>query len=199
MTMAPATAKGNLFIISAPSGAGKTTLCKRLRKAFPGLVYSVSATTRAPRPGEVDGRDYHFVTREQFERGIEDGLWAEWAKVHDNYYGTPATPIDQALKQGRSVLLDIDVQGARQLLDRYPEAVTIFIMPPDMQTLEKRLAGRGTDRPEVIARRLENARREMEQKDLYGHVIVNDDLEQAVARLVSLVGSYLDKNQGQGG
>ncbi len=185
--------KAYLFIISAPSGAGKTTLCKALRKAFPRLVYSVSATTRCPRPGERDGRDYLFVSRQEFRQGIETGAWAEWAEVHGNYYGTPAAPIDKALAEGRSVLLDIDVQGARQLLERYPEAVTIFIMPPDLATLEKRLAGRGTDSPEVIARRLENARREIEQKDFYRHVIVNDNLEQTVSRLVGLVGGYLSQ------
>ncbi len=192
--MAGPSARGKLFIVSAPSGAGKTTLCRYLRRAFPQLEYSVSATTRSPRPGEKDGRDYHFVSRQQFERGIREGRWAEWARVHDNYYGTPAAPIEKALAAGRPVLLDIDVQGARQLVERFPEAVTIFIMPPDMETLEKRLAGRGTDSPEVIARRLENARREMEQKDFYRHVIVNDDLEEAVGQLVGLVGSYLQQS-----
>ncbi len=189
--MAESPARGNLFIISAPSGAGKTTLCNYLRKAFPQLEYSVSATTRPPRTGEIDGRDYHFVTRKQFKRGIREGLWAEWARVHDNYYGTPAAPIEKALAQGRSVLLDVDVQGARQLVSRFPEAVTIFIMPPDMATLKKRLCGRGTDSPQVIARRLENARCEMQQKDFYRHVIVNDDLQAAVDKLVALVGNYL--------
>jgi guanylate kinase len=185
-----ASRKAFIFIISAPSGAGKTTLCKAALAAFADMRYSVSFTTRAPRPGEENGRDYVFVTAPEFEAGIRAGRWAEWAQVHGNYYGTSADVLAQSLASGCDILLDIDVQGARQICARFPESVTIFIMPPSLEVLRQRLVSRGTDRPEVIAMRIENAEREMAQRDVYRHVVVNDDLETAITALIRLIDSY---------
>ncbi|MFO7496391.1 MAG: guanylate kinase [Desulfobacterales bacterium] len=179
--------RGRLFILSAPSGAGKTTLCQALRGRFPALQYSVSTTTRAPRKGERDGVDYFFVSRDTFRRRLAKGGWAEWAEVYGNFYGTSAAFLDRALAAGEDVLLDIDVQGTRQILSRYPDCVTIFIMPPSIDTLRRRLENRGTDSPEVIEKRLVSAREEMAQKDLYRHVVVNDRLPDALAELTRLV------------
>ncbi len=178
---------GRLFIVSAPSGAGKTTLCQAARKQLPDIVYSVSSTTRDPRAGEEDGKDYFFVDEKRFREGIENGQWAEWAKVHDHYYGTSAEFIDSHLNAGRDVLLDIDVQGARQILKRYPEAVTVFIMAPSMDALRQRLEGRGKDDPAVIEKRLKNAAEEIANRDWYRHVLVNDDLELATRQFVSIL------------
>ncbi|MFP4347178.1 MAG: guanylate kinase [Thermodesulfobacteriota bacterium] len=182
--------KGHLFILSAPSGAGKSTLCNALLDRFPDMVYSISFTTRPPRGSETDGVEYHFTDKPSFLKGIEENRWAEWAEVHGNYYGTSADMLDRELNRGRDVLLDIDVQGTFKILERYPEAVTIFIMPPTFDTLRERMEKRGTDSREVIERRLENARSEIAQKDRYRHVIVNDDLETAVSELNALIESY---------
>lgn len=187
---APSGRTGRLFIISAPSGAGKTTLRRAALARFPDLTYSVSFTTRAPRAGERDGRDYVFISAAEFEAGIRDGRWAEWARVHGHCYGTSAQVLESACAAGRDLLLDIDVQGAQQICRRFPESVTIFILPPSLAVLEERLRARGTDRPEAIELRLRNARKEMEQKDRYRHVIVNDDLETAVAKLTAVLDSY---------
>lgn len=181
---------GLLFIISAPSGAGKSTLCRAVRKHFPDLLYSISYTTRSPRKGEQDGVDYHFISKAEFEKRIARNQWAEWAEVYGNYYGTDAHLIDQGLKDGRDFLLDIDVQGTCRILKRYPEAITVFILPPSLETLRCRLENRGTDRPEVIAVRLENAKHEMSHKDLYRHVIINDRLSDAVAELIDIIEAY---------
>jgi len=181
--------KGRLFIISAPSGAGKTTLCTRLLEYYSEIVYSVSYTTRRPRPGEKDGKDYQFISTEDFLAKKALDYWAEWARVHGHYYGTSAVFLSDSLAKGRDVLMDIDVQGAMQILTHFPEAVTIFIMPPSMDVLRQRLTQRGTDSRAVIEKRLENAVREMEQKDRYRHVIVNHDLESAVNELITIVKS----------
>ena len=181
---------GQLFILSAPSGAGKSTLCHALRKRFPEILYSISYTTRKPRKGEKNGIDYYFIPRDEFEAGIDRGQWAEWAQVHDNYYGTSADLLDRGLKRGQDILLDIDVQGMRQIVKRYSSAVTIFIVPPSLEVLRGRLEERGTDSPEVIAVRLKNARKEMAQKDLYHHIIVNDQLAEAVADLIDIFEKY---------
>lgn len=178
---------GRLFVVSAPSGAGKTTLCDEARKHLPHLVYSVSSTTRAPRKGEQEGVDYFFITEEAFVKGIDDDQWVEWAKVHDNYYGTSARFIETYLNDGRNVLLDIDVQGTWQIVQRYPEAVTIFIMAPSMDTLRKRLIQRGLDGEQVIEKRMQNAKEEIAHQKLYRHTVVNDDLETAVVRFVSIL------------
>ena len=181
---------GFLFIISAPSGAGKSTLCRAVLDRFSDLVYSVSYTTRSPRSGEQNGVDYHFIVKDEFEKGIASGRWAEWAEVHDHYYGTSADFLDGELSVGRDILLDIDIQGTRQILQRYPDGVTIFIMPPSLETLKSRLQSRDTDSPEVIAVRLKNARDEMAQKDFYRHIITNDRLTDAVAELIALFEKY---------
>ncbi len=180
-----------LFIVSAPSGAGKTTVCRAVLEAIPDLVYSVSYTTRAPRPGERDGVDYHFIDEARFRAGIQQNRWAEWAEVHGNFYGTSADLIERAFLDGKDVLLDIDVQGARSISERYPEhSVTIFLRPPDMETLRRRLEFRNTDSQAVIERRIRNAEQEMAQIHLYRHVIVNDVLEKAIGEMIRLIRSY---------
>lgn len=178
---------GRLFVVSAPSGAGKSTICEALLERIPSLKYSVSYTTRSPRGEEKNGRDYHFVSKAEFLAGIQRNSWAEWAEVHGNYYGTSADVIDGFLRKGNDVLLDIDVQGARQILKRYPDSVTIFIMPPSAEILRERLVRRSTDSPEAIERRLKNAETEMAQKGVYRHVIVNDDLNKAVAAVSAVI------------
>lgn len=189
----PPSLEGHIFVISAPSGAGKTTLRRAALNRLPDISYSVSYTTRLPRPGEVDGRDYAFISSAEFEEGIDTGRWAEWAQVHGNYYGTSAEVLHRAVATGRDILLDIDVQGARQIRSRFSQSVTIFIMPPSLDTLVKRLQARGTDDPEAMALRLRNAREEMAQKDAYDHVIVNDRLETAVEELIGVIESYRKK------
>ena len=190
MTTAGIQKPGVLFVMSAPSGAGKSTLCRAVLDRFSDLVYSVSYTTRAPRSGEQNGRDYHFITKDEFEKGIVRDRWAEWAEVHGHYYGTSADFLNQELSAGRDILLDIDIQGTRKILQRYPQAVTLFIMPPSLETLKSRLQSRGTDSPEVIAVRLKNADEEMAQKGLYHHIIVNDRLTDAVAELIDIFEKY---------
>jgi guanylate kinase len=187
----PKAVTGKLFIISAPSGAGKTTLCADIRRHFPALLYSISYTTRPPRHGEEEGRDYFFISRSEFEKGITEGRWAEWAKVHGHYYGTSARLIQEALELGKAILMDIDVQGTRQILDRFPEAVTIFIMPPSLAELDRRLRLRGTDDDATIAVRLNNARMEIAQGRDYRHIIVNDELDQARKQILSVFEKYL--------
>lgn len=182
--------KGALFILSAPSGTGKTTICNRVRQRVPHIVFSVSYTTRPPRSGERPGVDYYYVSKDEFERKIDDGLWAEWARVHDNYYGTSAEFLNAALERQQTVLLDIDVQGATQIRKRYPGCVTVFIMPPSMESLQARLEDRQTDDAATIQKRLANAEEEIAQKDHYHHIIVNDDLQTAVDEMVSLILQY---------
>ncbi|MBW2239107.1 MAG: guanylate kinase [Deltaproteobacteria bacterium] len=182
--------RGHLFIISAPSGAGKTTLSRAIRKRFTDMVYSVSYTTRSPRKGEQDGVDYHFISKEAFKKDIETGRWSEWAEVHGNYYGTSAEFIEKGLSSGRDILLDIDVQGTIQILKRHPDSVTVFVLPPSMDTLRQRLEMRGTESKTVLNRRLENAKKEMAHKNLYRHVIVNDQLLSAIEELISIIERY---------
>jgi guanylate kinase len=179
--------KGLLFILSAPSGAGKTTISRRAVAEIPGLEMSVSATTRAARAGERPDVDYHFLTKEDFERKRDAGEFAEWARVHDHFYGTPRAPIESALASGRDMLLDIDVQGARQMKERYPESVAVFVLPPSVEELERRLRGRGTDPDEVIRRRLERAKEEMKEAPAYDHQIVNQDVGESVSRFAEVV------------
>ena len=186
---------GHLFVISAPSGAGKTTLRKAALKRFKNIRYSTSYTTRRPRSGEIDHIDYHFVSKPEFKRGIETGRWAEWAQVHGNYYGTSAEFISDELAAGRDILLDIDIQGTVQILKRFPDSITIFIMPPSLEELKKRLEERGTDSQTVIQRRMRNAEAEMAQKEMYRHIIINDRLETATAELIALIESYIKKRR----
>jgi guanylate kinase len=178
---------GRLFIISAPSGAGKSTLCRAVRQRLPDLRYSVSYTTRSPRGEEKNGVDYHFITQAAFRKGISADKWAEWAEVHGNYYGTSAEFIDRSLGKRRDVLLDIDVQGMEQILKRYPDSVTIFIMPPSLAALRQRLQDRGTDSAASISKRLDNAAAEIMRKKRYRHIVVNDRLDEAVEKLTAII------------
>ncbi|MEJ2474139.1 MAG: guanylate kinase [Desulfobacterales bacterium] len=178
---------GRLFIISAPSGAGKSTLCRAVRQRLPDLRYSVSHTTRSPRGGEKNGVDYYFITETAFRKGINTDMWAEWAIVHGNYYGTSAEFIDRTLGKGCDVLLDIDVQGMEQILKRYPDSVTIFIMPPSLAVLQHRLQLRGTDSAASISERLDNTAAEIKRRQHYRHIVVNDRLEEAVEELTAII------------
>jgi len=182
--------RGNLFIISAPSGAGKTTLAKAVLQQFRDMLYSISYTTRKPRAEERDGVDYHFVSKQDFKKGIKKNRWAEWAEVYGNYYGTSAEFIEKSLSSGCDILLDIDVQGTLQILKYYPDCVTIFILPPSMTALRKRLEMRGSDSKAVIERRLVNARTEMAQKKMYRHIIVNEKLSEAIEELSAIFKKY---------
>jgi guanylate kinase len=182
--------RGRLYIIAAPSGAGKTTLCKAALNRFTDMLYSISYTTRKPRRGERDGVDYHFISTDDFKKRIEAGRWAEWAEVHGNYYGTDAEFIDRGLAGGSIILLDIDVQGTFQVLEKYPDTITIFVMPPSLDTLRIRLESRSTDSKQVIARRLVNAEKEMAKKNLFRHIVVNDQLPLAVEELISIIDKY---------
>ncbi|MBS3809486.1 MAG: guanylate kinase [Desulfobacterales bacterium] len=182
--------KGLLFILSAPSGTGKSTLCRLILSRFSDLCYSVSFTTRQPRDGEIEGKDYYFIAREKFEEMISKGEWAEWAKVHGNYYGTSAKLLRRELEAGNDVLLDIDVNGARQIRKHFDESVPVFLMPPSADELRKRLEKRSSDPPEVIEKRLKAAEEEMACRDEYPHIIVNDDLEKAADKLAALIKNY---------
>ncbi|MCA1797348.1 MAG: guanylate kinase [Geobacteraceae bacterium] len=173
--------------MSAPSGAGKTTLGRSLLEREAGLQHSISYTTRAMRSAEQDGVDYHFVSREDFQRMIDKGEFVEWARVHDNYYGTCLADIERLCSQGHDVLLDIDVQGAEQLRARGLDAVFIFIVPPDMEVLHQRLQKRDTDPPEVIATRVKNARQEMQQASRYDYIVINDKLDEAVQTMHAII------------
>lgn len=169
------------LVLSAPSGAGKTTIARRLRERRGDVVFSVSATTRQPRAGEQDGVHYHFVPPESFRRMIAAGELIEWAEVHGNYYGTPRRNVDEARAAGRYLLLDIDVQGAEQIRARVPEAMLVFIVPPSGGVLVERLVGRGSEPDDVVRRRLRNALDELREASWFDRVVVNDDLEAAVA------------------
>jgi guanylate kinase len=179
--------KGILFVISAPSGAGKTSLCHEVIDIFPRLRHSVSYTTRSPRAGEKDGVDYNFVSPGIFDAMIARGAFAEWAEVHGNRYGTAVETLDRFREAGYDVLLDIDCQGAAQLKKTCPEGVFIFILPPDFAELERRLRGRNTDAPDVIEKRLRNARREIREMVWYDYLVVNDDFARASGELQAIL------------
>ena len=185
--------KGLLIVISAPSGTGKTTLCHKLLEEFPNVEFSVSYTTRKPRPGEVNGKDYWFVSREEFMKMVEEGDFLEWAEVYGNLYGTSRSQVLKALNQGKDVLLDIDTQGALQVKRNFPDAVLIFILPPSLKELERRLRKRGTDDEETIERRLRVAREEIKRARYYDYLIVNDELEVAYSRLKSIISAEKSK------
>ena len=188
---------GMLLIVSGPSGSGKSTLAKRMFERFTGMEFSVSCTTRAMRPGEENGRDYHFLSEEEFQRHVRSGDFMEFATVHGNHYGTLKSEVISRVENGIDVLLDIDVQGAlqiRQLAEKDPffarSLETVFVTPPSYAELEKRLRGRGTDAPDVIARRLANSRRELEFWRKYKYIIVNDELSAAEEALAALIQSF---------
>ena len=179
--------KGHLFIISGPSGVGKSTILCAILEKRPQLRYSVSYTTRPRRGNEQDGVDYHFITEIAFRKKIAANEFAEWAEVHGYLYGTSGRYIEQVLNKGQDVLLDIDVEGAKALSSRYPEGFLVFIAPPSTEELERRIKGRDTDAPDVVKRRLKNARAEMAQVYLYDRVVVNDDLAQTVSELELII------------
>ncbi len=176
-----------LFVVSAPSGAGKTTLCRRLRQEVPDVAYSVSFTTRPPRPGEVEGMDYHFVSLDRFEAMIEAGEFLEWAHFIDHFSGTARKTVQTQLDQGRHVLADVDVVGARQIKAAYPDAVTIFVVPPSFRELVRRLNSRGTETPEQRQKRLDQARVEIRARTMFEYLVINDDLDQATMGLIHII------------
>ena len=179
---------GSLFIISAPSGTGKTTILKKVISEVEGVGFSVSHTTRSPRAGELEGKDYHFVKESIFQTMRDQEAFLEWAAVHGNLYGTSKAAIDDLIMQGRDVILDIDVQGARQIREKVGnEAVFVFIAPPSLEVLQQRLTNRGTDAESVIKIRLQNARQEMADLELYDYVVVNDVVENAAEILRSII------------
>ena len=179
--------KGNIFVISAPSGAGKTSLCKELIDFFPELRHSVSYTTRSIRTGEVDGIDYHFVDQETFDQMVSAAAFAEWARVHGNYYGTSVRTLQQAIDTGSDILLEIDCQGAMQLKQHLSNATFVFIMAPSLDELRRRLVGRDTDSGDVIDTRIVNAADEMNEATWYDHVVVNDKFDVALTQLKLIV------------
>ena len=189
-------AKGILFVIAAPSGAGKTTLIRRIREQIPDLIYSISCTTRAPRKGEIDGVHYYFLSRDKFEKMVEQDKFLEWKEVHGNLYGTPIDPVQHVLAQGKRMVLDIDVEGAKEVFRKVPEAVGIFVNAPDMATLEKRLRSRGTESDEVIATRLRNAQKEIASAGIFQHQIINGKLNKAVEDLGNII-RMASKNMAQ--
>lgn len=181
-----------LLILSSPSGAGKTTLTQRLLRDIEGLTFSVSLTTRDPRPNEVDGQDYHFVDPETFAEKRAAGELAEWAEVHGNLYGTSVSEIDRAREAGaRALLFDVDYQGARQIKAKLPQAVGVFILPPSMPELRKRLEGRGTESTESLERRFAQAKVEIEHYPFFDYLVLNDDLQKALAELIGIIHAEL--------
>lgn len=179
--------KGMLLVISGPSGAGKGTLYGKLLRDDPTMTFSVSYATRSPRPGEVDGRDYYFVDEEKFQRMVAEDGFLEYAAVHGHHYGTPRQPVMEALANGQNVMLDIDPQGALQVMERMPGCVSVFILPPSFAELRRRLEGRHTEQREEIERRLHNARGEVAQKNRYQYLLINDDVDAAYETLKDIV------------
>ena len=187
--MTPTPSEGVLYIVSAPSGAGKTSLVKALLKTDPAIRLSVSYTTRAPRPGETDGRDYHFVSRERFEEMLAEGEFLEHAEVYGNFYGTSKGGIARDLNAGRDILLEIDWQGADQVRAHFPQSASIFILPPSFNALRTRLAGRGQDSDTVIERRLAAAAHDVAHAEAFDYIIVNDDFDHALQDLFAITRS----------
>lgn len=179
--------EGLILIISAPSGAGKTTLCRNLLERFPNIKESISYTTRSPRAGEVDGVDYFFVSKDRFSAMVAEDAFAEWAEVHGNLYGTALSTVEEARKNGIDLVLDIDCQGARKLKEQIERCVYVFILPPSMEELRKRLIGRSSDAPEVIELRIKRAADEIREARWYDYIVINDNLEQASGELEAIV------------
>lgn len=183
------------LVLSAPSGAGKTTIARMLLKRRADVGYSVSCTTRPPRDGEVDGVDYHFLSATQFEDAVRNGDFAEWAEVHGRRYGTLVREVERVMAAGQHVMMDIDVQGARQVVQRFADSVTVFVVPPSAEVLVARLTGRNTESAETLAVRLQNAVLELEEAARYQHVVVNDNLEQAVAEVSAIIDTETVKRE----
>ena len=179
--------RGILIVVSGFSGAGKGTLMKQLVRSYDNYALSVSMTTRSPRPGEEDGREYFFVSREEFERRIEEGGLIEYASYCGNYYGTPKEYVRKQLEKGRDVILEIEIQGALKVKEQFPTALLLFVMPPSVSELKKRLEGRGTESPEVIKRRLSRAGEEADGIENYDFIVINDKLEECVRNLHALI------------
>jgi len=179
--------RGVLFVVAGPSGAGKKAVLDRVRAEDQGLVYSVSATTRSPRPGEEEGREYYFMTREEFLAAVETGEFLEFADVHGELYGTLESEMYRLLATGMDVVLEVDVQGAEAVRAKYADAVLVFIVPPEFEVLRERLASRGSEDAASVERRIETARRELRQKDKFDHIVVNDNLEVAVGAVQKII------------
>lgn len=184
----------NLIIISGPSGAGKSSLCAEAYKVFPNLYFSISSTTRQKREGEVNGVHYHFITNEEFQKGIDNNEFLEWARVHNNYYGTSRVPIEQALKNDKIVLFDIDIQGQRAIKKHYPNATSIFITTPNAKILESRLKSRALDSLEVIENRINHAYNEIKSVEDFDYLIINDDFNTSLNAFLSIIKSLEVKN-----
>ena len=179
--------RGKLIILSGPSGVGKSTVVAKTMELRDDLCFSVSVTTRPPRPGEVDGKDYFFISSEQFDRMVEKNELLEHASYVQNSYGTPRSFVEDRLEEGFNVILDIEVQGARQVSEKVPDAVSVFVLPPSMQVLEQRLSARGTETEQTIAARLTRARQEIQEADFYQYMIVNDIIDNAAAELNAVI------------
>jgi guanylate kinase len=179
--------QGLLFVVSAPSGAGKTSLCRAITDSMEDLTHSISYATRKPRPGELDGRDYNFVSEERFQQMVQAGDFAEWAEVHSNLYGTSRRVLDDMIAKSVDIILDIDTQGARQIKAKYATAVFIFIMPPSLEILEERLRNRKSDHEEEIRKRMRRAREEIRDFEMYDYIVVNRDFDRALTELRSIV------------